>query len=192
MFSLLFVSLSWASPAAPIVLLQNILLHQETEDFLLKEQGMTKSIVLPTQSNAVADAIFKKPSFIGMLNRYGLGDDVVNDIATSKVAVFKAENSVSKWLWLTREEQPAFLMVSITRKEMYPITNPFSEIRNDVLFHSIRHIKATCKNFSGAIDGVVRKWEASECSFGNAWIEWNPTMEYSFRILIQFQPSKIE
>lgn len=183
------VSLSWAIPANPVRLLHTILVNPEKEESLLLEQGMKKMIVLPTRSHAIADAVLKKPSVLGMLNRYDLGENITKDIANNTVQVYKASDAVSQWVWIEKDDKPLFVVVSITKKEMYPIADPFSGNRNEVLFHSIRQLKSNCQIFSGAIDGVVRRWEGSSCSFGSVWMEWNPTNEYSFRVLVQLEPS---
>jgi hypothetical protein len=180
------VSLGWSKPASSVVLFRSVLEKDSSEvDGVLGKEHLQVHKVNPLRRHAIADAMMMKPSFLAMLNRYGLGQDVVRDVAQGKKDLFLAKKTTAHWFWLKNNNDIDSWMLVVTRKEMYPEKNPFSRTRNDVLFDSIRHMKLGCRDFMGEIDGTLRRWVGQNCSYGNIWMEWDPTREGIFRMLVQ-------
>jgi hypothetical protein len=184
------MSLGWSQPASSVLLFRDALNSDASDvDVFLLKRRLQIHKVNPLRRHAIADSMMMKPSFLAMLNRYGLGTNVVRDVARGEKELFLATKRNAQWFWLKNGDRIDSWMIVISKKEMYPEKNPFSGSRNDVLFDSIRHMKTGCRNFMAEIDGPLRRWVGQDCSYGKIWMEWDPTRDGIFRILVQSQSS---
>lgn len=179
----LCVLLSRAEPASSIVQLRNMQESSKKKNAFSMLVRFRK--VNPHRRHSMADALMQKPSFLGMLNRYGLGEDVVGDVAQQKKEMFVYSTKSSRWYFVKENTSGAYAMLALSKEEIYPEKDPFSRARNETLFDSIRHLKEGCRSFSGEVDGFMRRWIGQDCPYGNVWIEWEPTRTFPMYVLIQ-------
>ena len=173
----------WAAPSESIVRLRNM--NSNTE---LNEDRTMFPIprkINPLRQHAIAEALLTKPSFLAMINRYVSGENITRDVASQKKDIYVLRNKSSRWYWLKEGKDTQFMMLSLTKKEIYPERDPFSKTRNKTLFDSIRFLQDGCTQFSSEIDGTLRRWIGQNCPYGNVWIEWEATREFPMYVLIQ-------
>ena len=174
---------SLADPSSSIIQLRNM--QDSSEVSNSKKNHIEPRIINPLARHSIADSLMQKPSFLAMLNRYGMGKDVVHDIAQKKKELFVFRKKYSRWYLLKENNNILFTMLALSKEEIYPEKDPFSKSRNQTLFDSIRHLKKGCKSFSAEADGFVRRWTGQGCTYGNVWIEWEPTRAYPMYVLIE-------
>ena len=179
----LFTMFLWASPPDSVVRLKNLNSTSELDS----KRGLFPQPrkINPLRQHAIADFLLAKPSFLAMINRYVSGEDIAKDVASQKKDIYVLGNKSSRWYWLMEGESTQFIMLVLSKKEVYPVKDPFSKSRNKVLFDSIRFLQEGCSRFTSEVDGTLRRWVGQNCSIGNIWIEWEATREFPMYILVQ-------
>ncbi|MAA79759.1 MAG: hypothetical protein CL916_10915 [Deltaproteobacteria bacterium] len=183
MFFWIFTTFVWATPSDSIIRLRSMSSNAEQN-----EEGRGFPLprkINPLRQHAIAEVLLLRPSFLAMINRYVSGEDIARDIASQKKDIYVLGNKSSRWYWLKDREEIQFVMLALTKKEIYPERDPFSKTRNKTLFDSIRVLKDGCTQFTSEIDGTMRRWTGQKCPYGNVWIEWEATREFPMYVLIQ-------
>ena len=188
LFSLL-CSLVFSAPAEPLSILADMKEKDlATVESTFLKKGFRFARVIKSQPGIFARSLMDTPSLLAMLNRQGIEHNLVEDFVEGDATLYVAERYGTRIALVFREQTLQMLMFAFPKRVIYPIRNPFSGERNDVLNDSIGFLGKGCKSFDLHLQSGSRQWKGEKCSFGKVRIEWEPTTDYWMRVLLYSAP----
>ena len=181
MFFLLMYA--WAQPNSFVSRHLEVIQEESLREALISRK-ITHSILKREKQEMMAEGLLRSPGLLSLLNRYGVGEGSVEELATGKSTLLLSSGKNRKEFFWKRENGTRISVLSLTREELYPIADPFSPYRAEMFHHSLHSFQKECKKFT--LDKVEHRflWRGSSCSFGKVWLEWNPTKDFAFIALI--------
>lgn len=138
----------------------------------------------PNKQHALAKIFMEDPSVLAILNRHKKGEGVVEGVAKGTSSLYFVPNGDGREYVLKHRGQ-IITLLALQRRSLFPISNPFSINRAQTFQDSIEAYKRECRKFTPFHEGFRYAWSGSSCSFGEVWIEWDPTQRFSFVVLTQ-------